>query len=481
MLKKLQKNNKAMKNIIYKIVLAAAAVFALGSCGLYTKYERPDVSFADSIYRRLPAEADTNNIATLRWDEIFTDPILQEWIRVGVENNTDLNVARKRIEVAEAGLLSARWALLPGVSGSVSGGTPGNVTVGVDVSWEADIFGKLRNAKKSAAAAIEESIAYKQATQSMLIATIAGYYYNLLMLDQKLNTSLHTMDNWEENIRTMEALKRAGKTTEAAVLQAKANKLKIEASVYSLEQTIFEVENEMSSLLGIIPMKITRGTLENQVFPEELSQGVPVQLLANRPDIRQAEQALIQKFYLTNSARAAFYPNLSLSGSLGWTNGSGAMVVNPAGLIAGVIGSLAQPIFSKGANKARLKAAQAEQEIAIYNFRQAILDAGVNVNDALMKWQTAQKRLDVNKKQVVHLKAAVWNTKLLMKRGSTNYLEVLTAQQHLLDAELTEITDTYDKIIGVISLYRSLGGGYDPAEDAPTESPKKTKKEKRSK
>ena len=467
--------NKTMKNTLYKLAVAAVALLSLSSCGLYTKYERPDVSFSDSLYRRLPSDADTSSIATLKWDDLFTDPILQSWIRVGIENNTDLNVARKRIEIAEAGLMSAKWALLPGVSGNVSGGTPGSISADIDASWEADIFGKLRNARKGAAAAVEQSIAYKQATQSLLVATIAGYYYNLLMLDQKLNTSRHTMDNWEENIRTMEALKRAGKTTEAAVLQAKANKLKIEASVYSLEQTIFEVENEMSALLGIVPMKITRSSLEGQIFPEELSQGIPAHLLSNRPEVRQAEQALIQKFYLTNAARAYFYPNLTLSGSLGWTNGAGAMVVNPAGLIAGVLGSLTQPIFGKGANKARLKTAQAEQEIALYNFRQAILDAGVNVNDALMKWQTAQKRLEVNKKQVVHLKAAVWNTKLLMKRGSTNYLEVLTAQQHLLDAELTAITDTYDKIIGIISLYRSLGGGYDPIEDTPAETPKKKK------
>lgn len=463
-----------MKRILY-ICLAAVS---LCSCGIYTKYEKPDISFSDSLYRRLPAEADTSSLADLKWSDLFTDPILQDWIRLGIENNTDLNIARQKIEVAKAGLLSARWALFPGASGSVSGGTHGNVTVGIDVSWEADIFGRLRNAKKSAAAAVEESIAYKQAVQSLLVSTIASYYYNLLMLDEKLNTSRHTMDNWEENIRTMEALKRAGKTTEAAVLQAKANKLKIEASTLSLEQTIFEVENEMSVLLGIVPMKIKRGTLENQTFPEEISQGVPAKLLSQRPDVRQAEQALIQKFYLTNAARAAFYPNLSLSGSLGWTNGSGAMVVNPAGLIAGVVGSLVQPIFSKGANKARLKAAQAEQEAALYNFRQTILDAGVDVNDALMKWQTAQKRLDVNKRQVLHLRAAVWNTKLLMKRGSTNYLEVLTAQQHLLDAELTEISDTYDKIIGIINLYRSLGGGYDPAEDAPAEAPKKKKDKK---
>lgn len=465
--------NKTMKNILYKIAFSAVALLSLGSCGLYTKYERPDVSFTDSLYRRLPSESDTASIATLKWNDLFSDPILQNWIKVGIENNTDLNVARQRIEIAKAGLLSAKWALLPGASGSISGGTTGTINAEIDASWEADIFGKLRNTKKGAVAALEQSIATKQAAQSLLVATIAGYYYNLLMLDEKLNTSRHTMDNWEENIRTMEALKRAGKTTEAAVLQAKANKLKIEASIYSLEQTIFEVENEMSALLGIVPMKITRSSLKGQTFPEELTQGVPVKLLSNRPEVRQAEQALIQKFYLTNAARAYFYPNLTLSGSLGWTNGAGAMVVNPAGLIAGVLGSLTQPIFGKGANKARLKTAQAEQEIALYNFRQAILDAGVNVNDALMKWQTAQKRLEVNKKQVVHLKAAVWNTKLLMKRGSTNYLEVLTAQQHLLEAELTTITDTYDKIIGVISLYRSLGGGYDSAEDAPAESPEK--------
>jgi outer membrane protein TolC len=207
-----------------------------------------------------------------------------------------------------------------------------------------------------------------------------------------------------------------------------------------------------------------------------------MQLLARRPDIRQAEQVLIQKFYLTNAARAYFYPNLTLNGSLGWTNGSGAMVVNPAGLIAGLIGSLVQPIFARGVNKARLKAAQIEQEIALYKFRQSILDAGINVNDAISMWQTAKKRYEVNKKQVVHLQAAVWNTKLLMKRGSTNYLEVLTAQQHLLDAELTSISDRYDQIISVISLYRALGGGYDPAEDVPAEGQKtrRQKKEKKS-
>ena len=205
-----------MKQTIYKFILVISAILALSGCGIYKKYERPDISFADSLYRRLPECTDTNHIAMLSWEELFTDPILQEWIKIGVENNTDLNVARYRIEIARANLKAAQWALFPGANGSISGGTPGTVTIGADVNWDADVFGKLRNTKRSAAASVEESIASKQAVQSLLVATIAGYYYNLIMLDEKLNTSRRTVENWEENIRTMEVLKRAGKTTDPA-------------------------------------------------------------------------------------------------------------------------------------------------------------------------------------------------------------------------------------------------------------------------
>lgn len=442
-----------------KIILIAFAVLSLSGCGLYTKYERPDVSFTDSLYRRVSEAEDTTSIASMKWEELFTDPILQKWIRLGLDNNTDLNVARFKVEEAQAALLTARWAFLPGVSASVQGGTPGTVTAEFDVSWEADIFGKLRNAKKGAAAALEQSEAYRQAVQTRLIATIAGSYYSLLMLDEQLNISLRTLDNWEENIRTMEALKRAGKTNEAAVLQAKSNKLTVEGSVLNLKKQIMEMENSFSSLLGIVPMNIQRGRIEEQNFPDELSEGVPVQLLSRRPDVRQAEEVLAQKFYMTNAARSAFYPSLNLSGSLGWTNGAGAMVINPAGIIAGVIGSLMQPIFAKGANKARLQAAKAQQEAAAYQFRQTILNAGVEVNNALMSWETARERLNIDRKQVVNLRAAVWNIKLLMKHGAASYLEVLTAQQNLLQAELTEISDRYQEIQGVINLYHALGGG----------------------
>jgi outer membrane protein TolC len=257
----------------------------------------------------------------------------------------------------------------------------------------------------------------------------------------------------------MEALKRAGKTNEAAVLQAKSNQLNVEGSMISLEQQIIEMENSLSSLLGIVPMTIRRGHLNEQNFPLELSQGLPAQLLAKRPDVKQAELALAQAYYATNQARASFYPKISLSGVLGWT--ASGRSVNSGDFIADLGASLLQPIFNKRALKANLKKAQAQQKAALYEFKQALLDAGVEVNNALIQWQTAQESLKIDQKKVVHLQAAVWNTQLLMKHGLTNYLEVLTAQQTLLQAELAVASDKFEQIQGVINLYHALGGGHE--------------------
>ena len=311
---------------------------------------------------------------------------------------------------------------------------------------------------------MEQSKAYEHAVQTKLVATIANSYFTLLMLDEQLAISKRTLNTWEENIRTLEALKRAGKTNEAAVLQAKANRLNVEASVLTLEKEILSVENSFCSLVSIVPMPIERSSLDLQEFPEELSTGVPVQLLSRRPDVRQAELALEQAFYNTNAARAAFYPDLTLNGALGWTTGNGNITLDPGSLISNLIGSLAQPVFGRGSNKARLKSAQVQQEIAAWNFRQSLLDAGVEVNNAITLWQTAQKRVELDKKQILNLQAAVWNTQLLMKHGSSNYLEVLSAQKNLLNAELAEVSDRFDEIQSIVNLYHALGGGYDESD-----------------
>ena len=444
------------------IILLAFATLLLPGCGvskLYTQYEREGVEFVDSLYRRLPdLKQDSTSIASLAWTDFFDDPILQEWIRLGIEHNTDLAVARLRVEQAQASLWEAGRAFFPGasVSFSTSGGFPGNGTqtfrMAPTFSWEADIFGKVANSKRKAAAALEQSDAYRQAVQAQLVATIAESYYRLLMLDEQLAISERTLKTWEENISTLEALKRAGKTNEAAVLQAKANRLDVQNNVYNLYQKIFEAENSFAALLGTVPFKIERGKLGEQTFQHDyFSGGVPAAILSNRPDVRQAEMALAQAFYATNISRASFYPSLKLTGDM----------FNPAGFILQLTASLSQQLYAKGVNKANLRRAEAEQSIATYQFRQSLLDAGVEVNNALIAVKTASSRMKIDRKQIVHLQAAVWNTQLLMKHGNANYLEVLSAQQKLLQAELAEVSDQFEEIRNIINLYHALGGGYD--------------------
>lgn len=440
------------------------AVCLITSCGVYREYQRPTV-VTDGLYRDIPTE-DTVTIASLSWRELFTDPQLQILIETGLEQNTDLRIARLRVEEAEAVLQNARLSYLPSVSltpeGGISrydGATAKTYNLGASASWEIDIFGKVTNAKRGAKAALEGSRAYVQAVQTRLVATIAGSYYTLLMLDRQLAINERTFDTWGKTVRTLEALKKSGGANDAAVLQARANRMTVESSVLSLRKSIRETENALSALLALPPQNIERGMLDGQHFPAEMSVGVPLQLLANRPDVRLAEYNLAQAFYATNAARAAFYPSITLSGNAGWTNNGGGMILNPGKWLLGAIGSLTQPLFNKGANIANLRIAKARQEEATLLFQQSLLDAGKEVNDALMAWQTARERIVIGKEQIATLQEAVRKTELLMRHSSTNYLEVLTAQQLLLAAELTDAQDRFDEIQGVINLYHALGGG----------------------
>lgn len=440
------------------------AVCLITSCGVYREYQRPTV-VTDGLYRDIPTE-DTVTIASLSWRELFTDPQLQILIETGLEQNTDLRIARLRVEEAEAVLQNARLSYLPSVSltpeGGISrydGATAKTYNLGASASWEIDIFGKVTNAKRGAKAALEGSRAYVQAVQTRLVATIAGSYYTLLMLDRQLAINERTLDTWGKTVRTLEALKKSGGANDAAVLQARANRMTVESSVLSLRKSIRETENALSALLALPPQNIERGMLDGQHFPAEMSVGVPLQLLANRPDVRQAEYNLAQAFYATNAARAAFYPSITLSGNAGWTNNGGGMILNPGKWLLGAVGSLTQPLFNKGANIANLRIAKARQEEATLLFQQSLLDAGKEVNDALMAWQTARERIVIGKEQIATLQEAVRKTELLMRHSSTNYLEVLTAQQLLLAAELTDAQDRFDEIQGVINLYHALGGG----------------------
>lgn len=454
-----------MKNIITALILTTT----WSGCHIYRAYERPDAAaVVDSVYRQPVAPNDTTSLASLSWEQLFTDHYLQELIRFGLENNTDLSIARLKVKETEALLMTSRLAYLPSVSltpeGSITKVENGDVSkkynLAASADWEIDLFGKLLNAKRGAQATLEQSDAYRQAVQTQLVATIANSYYTLLVLDEQLKITREIADTWTESLRTMKALKRAGQATEMAVAQTEAAKLSVDASLVSIERQLSEMENSLSALLGKAPQAITRGTLNGQVFPDSLSTGVPLQLLSRRPDVRQSEAQLAVAYYATNSARSAFYPSITLSGSAGWTNAAGAVVTNPGQWLLSAVGSLVQPIFNRGKNIANLKIAKVQQEEALLMFRQSLLDAGTEVNDALVQWQAARKRIELDTQQATSLKSALRSSELLMKYSSQNYLEVITARQSLLQAELNTVTDRFDEIQGVINLYHALGGGY---------------------
>lgn len=441
----------------------------LSGCHIYRTYQRPSsITVSDSLYRQPVTSTDTVSLASLSWKELFTDPLLQQLIETGLANNTDLNIARLKVKEAEALLMTSRLSYLPSLSltpqgtlSSIEGSKPSKTyDLAVSADWEIDLFGKLLNAKRGARAALEQSEAYRQAVQTQLVATIANSYYTLLMLDRQLDITCRTADTWMESIRTMKALKRAGQATEMAVAQTEASKLSVDASVVSLRRQINEMENSLSTLLGMSPQEITRSTLENQQFPDSLSTGVPLQLLSRRPDVRQCEAQLATAYYATNSARSAFYPSITLSGSAGWTNAAGAAISNPGQWLLSAVGSLVQPIFNRGKNIANLKIAKAQQEEALLTFQQSLLDAGAEVNNALVQWQSARERITLDEQQTISLRSALRSSELLMQHSSQNYLEVLTARQSLLQAELNVASDRFDEIQGVINLYHALGGGY---------------------
>ena len=438
----------------------------LSGCNIYRKFPQTE-EVEQNLYGKEHITADTTTIASLSWRELFQDKHLQQLIDTALVHNTDLRTAHLRAEQAEAVLMQAPLSYLPsmglnaeGTASKSGGATPKSYTLGAATSWEVDIFGKTTNAKRGVQEALESSRAYAQAVQTRLVATVANGYYTLLMLDEQLRISRATLASWQKSVRVLESLKRGGGgVTDAAVLQAKANCMALESEILSIEKSIKESENALCTLLATTPSSIQRGTLTDQQFPSELSVGVPLQLLANRPDVSVAEHQLAQAFYATNAARASFYPAISLSGTFGWTDGVGGVELNPAGWLLNAIGSLVQPLFNRGTHIANLKVAKAEQEVALLNFQQSLLNVGAEVNDALTALQTARRKLDIDNAQVATLQEAVRKTELLMRHSSVNYLEVLTAQQALLTAEQAVAQDHFDEIQSIITLYHALGGG----------------------
>ncbi len=460
-----------MKRIYLYILCALALTISLNSCHIYRKYQRPDVDtqgmFRDTVSLSDTLAADDKNLGNIPWEELFTDPALQELIKAGLEKNCDLQSAMLQVETAQANFKAARLAFLPSFTltpqGNISSfdGSKAVSTYNVPIaaSWEIDLFGRLLNSKRNAKTAVMQTKAYTQAVRTQIISAIANGYYTLLMLDKQLAITEETSKLWAQSVETMRSMKQAGMLNEAAVVQGEANSYMIAASIPALRRQIRETENALSALLYQAPQAIKRGTFEAQSLPNILHAGIPVEMLTNRPDVQAAEHSLASAYYNTNIARSALYPNLVISGSAGWTNSGGGAIVNPGKILLSAAASLVQPIFNRGSNLARLKASKAQQEIAAIQFQQTILNAGKEVSNALYQYQSYKESHEQRIHQVASLEKAVEYTESLMKLGTSTYLEVLTAQQSLLNAQLSEITDNYQCMIAVVTLYHALGGG----------------------
>lgn len=453
-----------MRRIIYGII----SVAILSGCSVYRNYQRPENLPTDNLYRDIQvASTDTTSLGDLPWQEVFRDTLLQRLISYGLENNTDIQVALLRVDQAKAQLRAAKLAFLPSLTfspqGALNSSDGGKVTksyeLPIEASWEIDIFGKLRNAKKGIQADLLGQEAYRKAVQSELVADIANYYYTLLMLDEQIAISTSTLGLWKEQVRTMESKLKVGEETDNAVTSARASFYELEVTHNALVRQMRDTENALCTLLGITSRSIERGVLDEQTLPENLNAGKPLRLLSRRPDVVQAEMTFANAFYATNQARAAFYPALTLSGSIGWTNSLGQAVTNPGGWIASALASLTQPIFNRGKLTSNLRVSKDEEQIALLKFKQTLLDAGQEVNDALYAAETAAHNLTSHRKQCEELERTVQTAEALYRTGNASYLELLTARQSLLNARLNLVADTFSRLQTVISLYNALGGG----------------------
>ena len=467
-----------------KIVLILSLATLLTSCSIYKKYSRPEEITTDNLYGNIE-RADTITMADVSWRDFFTDPYLQKYIEQALKNNIDMHLTAERIKQAEISLQAAKLAFIPsfGVSPNFKYSTPNtfSYTVPVTASWEVDIMGRNLNAKRSAAASLEQKKLYRRSVQTALVASVANAYYTLLMLDAQLMVSRSTSKSWKENVRTMKSMKDAGMTNAASISQTEANSCSIDTSLYDLEYKLTKAQNSFALLLGVTPQDFPRGMLNGVDFKQELFVGVPAQLLSRRPDIQEVEYNLHLAFYNTNIARANLYPSLTITGEAGWAQA----LSSPGGFFLTLAGKLTQPIFNAGKNRANLKIAESQQREAILTFQHKLLEAGNEVNTALAQCHAARSKTNLRIRQVETLESAVYSTRQLMSHSEATYLEVLTAQQSLLSARLQQISDRFEGIQGVINLYRALGGGVDSSTDIePTKNPifkceKKAKKQKK--
>lgn len=454
------------------LAIAATALLGLSSCVTKT-YERPPVS-TDALFRTEQPLRDDHSIASLPWQSLFSDPVLQGLIADGLERNLDLKIALARIDVAEANLAQSRAAFIPTLQAGAQYGTSKAPNIGpftsrrvesgqltASASWEIDVWGKLRSAKRASEAQLQASWAFRHAVRTQLIADVAIAYFTLLGFERQLEITEAAVAIRIRDVETVKALKAAAVVTGADVVQSEANRYAAEVTIPDIKRSIRETENALSILLARPPHQIPRTKLEEQTMISTLDLGVPAALLANRPDVQEAELAFRSAFELTNLARTYFYPTLTLSGTTGLANTDMAELFSPASVFGSLIGGLTQPILNQGINTQRLRVAKAQQREALYNFQATLLRAGEEVSNALFAYEMAVAKTEARQQQLAALGKSVDFTKdLLRYTSNTNYVDVLTSEQALLVAQIAGINDRLQQLESVVLLYRALGGGW---------------------
>ena len=462
--------NKDMK----KILTIAACSLMMASCGLYNKYERPEVN-TQGLVRDIVSDGDTlavntdENFGNLPWREVFTDPQLQSLIEQALENNVDLRNAALNVKMMETALTCAKLAFLPSVAFAPQGTISQVQMDGASVSktyqlpiaatWNIDLFGNLLSQKRSAQMKLLATKDYQVAVQTQIICGVANLYYTLMMLDEQLDIVTDMEGLTKETWDMMELQMQLGRARSTSVQTAEANYYSVQAKKADLKRQIREMENSMALLLNEPGHQIARGKFYNQSLPSEFSTGVGIQLLSNRADVHAAEMALAQCFYDTETARSRFYPSLKVTGTAMFTNSLGTAIVNPGKWILSAVGSLTQPIFQHGQIVAGLKVAKAQQEQALNTFQNTILKAGNEVSNALLAYNTCDEKSKLDETQVKIYEQNVTDTKLLYTSKGSTYLEVIQAQNGLLNARISKVTDDFNKMQAVVNLYQALGGG----------------------
>ncbi|MCM1520862.1 MAG: TolC family protein [Lachnoclostridium sp.] len=458
-----------IKNI--SLILAGAlSISMLNGCGIYKKYNAADIDsqLVKEYSQALDAQPDSMELGNMSWRQVFTDPVLAGLIDNALQNNKDLANAKLNVDMAHAQLKGARLSYLPSVVLAPNGAGASyaksamswSYTLPMQVSWEIDIFGKLLNSKRGAEASYKQAQYYEQAVRSQIIAGVANCYYGISALEKQLEISRSTAEIWKQSVQVMRDLKEAGRLNESAVVQSIAQYYSILGSITDLEVALHQLNNTMSLLMNVMPQTWEIPSGASLEMPSNFRRGVPMMALSARPDVRAAEMNLAAAFYSTASARAAFYPGLAITANGGFTNLLGSVIVNPGDWFVQLAGSLTVPVFMRGQNIARLEAAKATQKQALNNFEYSLMSGAAEVSEAITTYEKAVEKEDYLAVQVDNMSKSVdYTSELLIYGGTTTYLEVLTAQQGLLSAQLSKVNSNLAATQAVINLYQSLGGG----------------------